>query len=121
MSGCRSSGGSRWRTAGRGGGGLAAGRGSRGVTGRSSVQLAALLLVVLADLLAISVVGVSLDALAEGGLADEPRKRVLVLVNLGDGAVLALAGELESALCVSSATCIRLWSRNKETARNSRE
>lgn len=51
----------------------------------------------------------SLDALAEGGLADEPRKRVLVLVNLRDGAVLALAGELESDLCVSSATCMQSW------------
>lgn len=51
----------------------------------------------------------SLDALAEGGLADEPRKRVLVLVNLRDGAVLALAGVLESDLCVSSATCVQPW------------
>ena len=58
----------------------------------------------------------SFDALAEGGLADEPRKRVLVLLNLGDSAVLALARELESALCVSSATCMQPWSRNKETA-----
>lgn len=40
----------------------------------------------------------SLDALAKGGLADEPRERVDILVNLRDCAVLALAGELESDL-----------------------
>lgn len=53
---------------------------------------------ILASLLALGIVGVSVDALAVGGLADVEGDGLNVLAGVGNGPVTALALELQSGL-----------------------
>lgn len=90
--------------AGRGGSGhghSAGGRsggGGRGRSGHGSGILTSTVSSILASLLALGIVGVSVDALAVGGLADVEGDGLNVLAGVGNGPVTALALELQSGL-----------------------
>jgi len=66
--------------------------------GHGSRVLGCTLSSLLASLLAVGVIGVSVDALAEGGLTDIEGDGLDVLAGVGSGSVSARALELQSAL-----------------------
>lgn len=74
------------------------GGGGRGRRGHGSGVLASTVRSLLASLLALGIVGVSVDALAVGGLADVEGDGLDVLAGVGDGTVTARALELQSGL-----------------------
>lgn len=92
----------------RGGGGQSggsAGRGRRGGGGFAGV-LGATVHGLLANVLAIGIVRVGVDALAEGILANIERNRLEVLRHIRDRAITADAAELESGLIQSLVCCV---------------